>query len=58
MGQIAAAVIVLAGAVALGHGAYGKESLNAAGVTGLALVLLGGGLYLAETVRAWRRPKA
>ena len=56
MGQIAAAVVVLAGAVALSQGVQGKDSLTVSGIAGLLLLIVGGALYLAETARAWRRP--
>ena len=57
MGQIAAAVVILAGAFALGHGVRGSDSLTPAGLAGAGLLVVGVPMYLIETVRAWRFPK-
>ena len=57
MGQIASALVVAAGAEALSQGVQGKDSLTVAGLAGLILLIVGGALFLAETVRAWRRPR-
>ena len=58
MGQIAAALVILAGAVALSQGVRGSDSLTASGLAGVLLLVVGGAMYAVETVRAWRGPKA
>ena len=57
MGQIAAAIVILAGAVALNQGIFGRDTLTPAGIAGMLLLVVGGALYLAETARAWRQPR-
>ena len=52
MGQIAAAVVVLAGAVARRVRVSREDSLTVSGIAGLLLLIVGGVLYLAETARA------
>jgi len=47
----------VAGAGALSQGVQGKDSLTVAGLAGLILLIVGGAQFLAETVRAWRRPR-
>ena len=57
MGQLAAAIVILAGAVALNQGIFGRDTLTPAGIAGMFLLIVGGVFYLAETARAWRRPR-
>ena len=57
MGQIAAAVVILAGAIALGLGVRDKDSLTVSGLAGLLLLTVGAVMYAVQTARAWRTPK-
>ena len=57
MGQLAAAIVILAGAIALGLGVRDRDSLTPSGLAGILLLLVGGVIYLIETGRAWRVPK-
>ena len=55
MGRIAAALVILAGAIALGLGIRGVDSLTPAGGAGLILLALGLVMYAVETVREWKK---